>query len=634
MATEILALLTAGWTGLTTALLLGTLLGFIVGLVPGLGGRVGIILCIPLATFWDSLGGAVFLFAMHAVVHTSASIPAIAFALPSSGADAATIVDGYPLAKMGRAGEALGASLSASALGGVLGAVAFLACIPIARLLIVWFGPPEFLLLAIAGLTMVVFLSGKSILAGLLVGLLGFLAASVGLDVMTSSSRFTFGRPELMSGLNLAAVLGGILVVPEMLARWSFDDAGHQRAVSTSLDDVLHGMRTTFSHLGLVLRSSFYGIVVGIMPGVGSSVSVWMSYAFAARTVKSEIPFGQGAIAGVIAPEAANNSKEGGAMVPTLFFGIPGSSSMAIMLSALVVIGQPIGPSLLSRDLQVPMALAATVCLANLIAVPMFLAVVPGIVRLAALRREHMVPFAIALSLLAALYQSLNWVALVTFAAAGLVGCVLRWAGWPRVPFILGFVMGPLAEISYIQTSQIWGWTMFARPATIAMIAVFLVIAFRARRSKSDTRSEPLDRTDALVSLPLLLVFAVALGFALRFPINASPVPQLVSLGGLVLAGLVLTIGLRRGQPKSPDRLQKFDSLCETGAYLLMVPLLGLPIASTAYAGVLMVRARAGYLQVALSTLGLGLLQIWLLSIAVDIRGEPIVRGWLLSLLF
>ena len=162
MATEILALLTAGWTGLTTALLLGTLLGFIVGLVPGLGGRVGIILCIPLATFWDSLGGAVFLFAMHAVVHTSASIPAIAFALPSSGADAATIIDGYPLAKMGRAGEAFGASLSASALGGVLGAVAFLACIPIARLLIVWFGPPEFLLLAIAGLTMVVFLSARA----------------------------------------------------------------------------------------------------------------------------------------------------------------------------------------------------------------------------------------------------------------------------------------------------------------------------------------------------------------------------------------------------------------------------------------------------------------------------------------
>ena len=627
MGFGLLASLTTGWLGLSTALVLGTLVGFFVGLVPGLGGRVGIILCIPIAMFWDSLGGAVFLFAMHSVVHTSSSIPAIAFALPSTGADAATILDGFPLAKMGRAGEALGASLSASAIGGVIGALAFLACIPVARLLMIWFGPPEFLLLAIAGLSMVVFLSGKNVFIGVLVALLGFLAANVGMDVMTSTSRFTFGRPELLSGLDLAAVLGGILVVPEMLTRWSFDEAGHRQAVSTSLKDVLRGMRTTFSHLRLVVRSSLYGIGVGIMPGVGSSVGVWMSYAFASRTVRSEIPFGKGAVAGVIAPEAANNSKEGGAMVPTLFFGIPGSSSMAVMLGALLVVGQPIGPSLLTTNIHVPLTLAATVFLANLIAVPLFLAAVPSIVRLAALRREHMIPFAIALSLFAAVYADLNWITLATFAVAAVVGVALKWAAWSRVPFVLGFVMGPLAEISYIQTSQIWGFAMFERPATIAMIVLFSIFAWRAHRGRADRPFARVGYADAAIALPMLLLFALALAAALNMPGNGSSVPMLICIGGIFLSAAVLCIGIRDGswsRRGSPDR---FDFLWSTAAYLAAVPVLGLPVASALYAGALMVMARSGILSAIVSAFGLGLFQFWLFSVAFNVWGEPLITG-------
>jgi len=299
---ELLSVATSGGIGLLTALCLGTLFGFVAGLAPGIGGRIGIILSLPVAAFWDPLGGAVFLFAMHSVVHTSASIPAIAFALPSTGADAATVLDGYPLAKMGRAGEALGASLSSSAIGGVLGALAFLAVIPVARLVLNHFGPPEFLLLALAGLSMVALLSGRSLLTGLLAAALGFLVACIGLDVNTSAARFTLGLSELRSGINLAALVGGIFVVPEMLARWSFDAKGHDRAVSTSLADVFHGMGKTFAHMRLVLRSSRYGIGIGMMPGLGSSVAVWMSYAYAANHSKSEVPFGNGAIEGVIAP--------------------------------------------------------------------------------------------------------------------------------------------------------------------------------------------------------------------------------------------------------------------------------------------------------------------------------------------
>lgn len=634
MGPEFFAAFTSGWPGLASALLFGTFAGFVIGLAPGLGGRIGIILCIPLATFWESIGGAVFLFAMHSVVHTSSSIPAIAFALPSTGADAATVLDGYPLARKGRAGEALGASLSASAIGGVLGALAFLACIPVARLLITWFGPPEFLLLALAGLSMVVFLSGNSVLTGLLTASLGFLAASVGLDVMTSASRFTLERPELLGGLDLAAVIGGIFVVPEMLARWSFDEAGRKRAISTTLRDVLEGMLTTFGHLKLVVRSSLYGIGVGIMPGLGSSVGVWMSYAFASRTVKSDIPFGEGAIAGVIAPEAANNSKEGGAMVPTLFFGIPGSSSMAIMLGALTVVGLPIGPSLLTTDIDVPLTLAATVLLANLIAVPMFLAAVPSIVRLAALRRDHMVPFAIALSLFAAAYQDPHWMTVAQFAAGGVLGVCLKGIGWPRAPFLLGFVIGPLAEISFIQTSQVWGWSMFARPGVLAMLVFFAILLFRAYRSRSRKQARRLGKLDALLALPFAMLFGLALISALSFPGNASQVPVIICVAGLSLAVLVMLSGIWSKGRDAEGPLERFDGLGLTALYIAMVPLLGLPIASAIYVGTLIRLARVGLVTALVAALSLGMVQIWFFSLVTDVFAEPLVTGWALAWAF
>lgn len=628
---EFLSVATSGWIGLLTALCLGTLFGFVAGLAPGIGGRIGIILSLPVAAFWDPLGGAVFLFAMHSVVHTSASIPAIAFALPSTGADAATVLDGYPLAKMGRAGEALGASLSSSAIGGVVGALAFLAVIPVARLVLNHFGPPEFLLLALAGLSMVALLSGRSLLTGLLAAALGFLVACIGLDVNTSAARFTFGLPELRSGINLAALVGGLFVVPEMLARWSFDAKGHDKAVSTSIADVFHGMGKTFAHLRLVLRSSLYGIGIGMMPGLGSSVAVWMSYAYASNHSRSAVPFGKGAIEGVIAPEAANNSKEGGAMVPTLFFGIPGSSSMAIMLGAFLVIGLPVGPNLLTSDVDVSLMLATTVLLANLLAIPMFFAVVPGIVRLAALRRDHMVPIAIALSLFAALYQDMHWTTLAQFVIGGALGVALKRMDWSRAAFLLGFIMGPLAEISYIQTSQIWGWTMFARPASVIMLIVFGLFAWRGMRSRPAGSLIVAGPADAQLALPLILVFTGSIFASLLLPDNASPVPMIVSVTGFILAGLVMFVGFKSASSddvSARQELQIFDYVRTTVIYCILTPFFGLPLASTVYVGWMMRKAGSSILASVLAALSVALVQLGFLALVLDIRAEPMITGW------
>lgn len=629
MVTELVSTLTSGGPGLLTALFVGTFFGFVAGLAPGIGGRIGIILFLPIALFWDSLGGAVFLFAMHAVVHTSASIPAIAFALPSTGADAATVLDGYPLAKMGRAGEALGASLSASAIGGVVGAAAFLAVIPVARLVLNYFGPPEFLLLALVGLSMVALLSGRSLLTGLLAAALGFLIACIGIDVNTSADRFTLGLPELRSGVDLAAIVGGIFVVPEMLARWSYDSKGHQRAVSTRLRDVLLGMKMTFRHMALVLRATMYGIGIGMMPGLGSSVAVWMSYAYASRHSTSKTPFGKGAIEGVIAPEAANNSKEGGAMVPTLFFGIPGSSSMAIMLGAFLVIGLPVGPTLLTTDVNVSVTLAVTVLLANLIAIPMFFAVVPGIVRLAALRREHIVPFAVALSLFAALYQDMNWNTLVQFVVASIIGLAIKKVEWSRAALLLGFIMGPLAEISYIQTQQIWGWSMFARPATIIMLILFCGFAVRAYGSRAGHRPPPLGRADAIVSLPILALFALALVASLALPGSASSVPLLISIVGVILAVSVAYAGFRSRAIKPTTERTRFENLGITLLLCAAIPAIGLPIASVLYTVRLLTKAGAGPATAITGAAVLAAIQTGFLALVLDVRAEPMITGWI-----
>jgi TctA family transporter len=462
----------------------------------------------------------------------------------------------------------------------------------------------------------------------------GILAACGGIDVLTGATRLTLGRPELLDGLDLAAVIGGIFVIPETLTRWTFDEKGHRRAISTNLRDVAAGMRTTLAHLHLVLRSSLYGIWVGIMPGLGSSVSVWMSYAYAARHVESDIPYGEGAIAGVIAPETANNSKEGGAMVPTLFFGIPGSSSMAIMLGAFMVIGQPVGPQLLTTDIDVSFILAIAILLANLIAIPMFFMAVPGIVRLAALRREHMVPFVIALSLFGALYQDLHWITLLQFAAGGVFGIALKWAGWSRAPFLLGFVMGPLAEISYIQTSQIWGWAMFARPASIVMVIVFAWFAIRAMRKNAESGDSRLGRADSTLALPLLLIFGLSLLAAFAQPVGGSPVPKIISVIGVILAALVVTKALIERSTPRQEGLGAFENLAATAAYLAAVPLIGLPLSSALYAAALTMRAKTSVLMAVACAIALALAQLLLFSLIIDISYEPLITGQLFHGLF
>jgi TctA family transporter len=623
----------AAWLPYLSALVFGTALGFLCGLIPGLGSRVGLILAIPLCVFWDPYPAAIFLIAMHAVVHTSSSIPTIAFALPTSGADAATVLDGYPLARMGRAGEALGASLSASAIGGVLGALAFVAAIPIAKPIVTSFGPPEFLLLSLMGISLISAVSREGMVHGLAVAAIGVLCAMVGLSVRTGDPRLTFGLPELWDGLELPALVAGLFIIPEMLTPTRFaDEVAERSAKLTTLSEVLKGMAVTLRYRATLLRSTFYGIVVGLMPGLGASISVWLSYGYAARTVKSDIPFGQGAIAGVIAPEAANNAKEGGAMIPTLFFGIPGSSSMAIMMAALSLAGVSVGPRMLGQDIALSYLLAGTVVAANLIAIPLFFVAVPWIVRVSAVRREMIAPFAIVIGVTASLIHEPNLITHVELLLATALGLALKAAQWPRAPFILGFVVGDLLEASSYQTAVIWGWSALARPMTIVLalaLVAWMAYLIRRKRQRAAAVDHP-RKTGAVLPIAIFALAALA-------EIHGNPQDRL-PVFAICTAGLVLTALTLLRPPQAADR-GRGDAMWRhgrlIGGFLIANPVIGVTASSGIFLALMLHALRVRIVPMLLTVLGFIGLQLLLLSILFDIWIERDILGrglwWLLG---
>ena len=561
--------------------------------MPGISGRVGLLLFLPLALVLDPLAGAVFLLAMHSVVHTSGAIPAILFGVPTSASESATVVDGFPMMRQGRGGEAVGATIAASAVGGVIGAIALLAFVPLARPIIELVGSAEIAVMGCIGIAAIAALAGGNMARGLIVAALGVLASTVGVEDMTGAQRFTFHSLDLWDGFGLAAVVTGLFVLPEALVRLPPPPAVAANA-QVRLRDVLAGCRQTLRHRWLLLRASAIGIFVGFVPGIGSSVAVWLAYGHAVQTVRSKVPFGEGAVAGVIAAEAANNSKEGGSLAPTLIFGIPGTTGMGILLGAFLMMGIQAGPRLTTVQPGFVEAMAWTIMLANVLAVPFCLALTPSMTRFAALRRELVLPFAVLAAVLAVLATDLRLATLLELAGFGLLGVGLLLAGWPRAPFVLGFVMGPLLESTLSRAITVYGWSLFERSGVQLLLLLALVVIWLAQRKlrRADRRLPAGSGPVYWLSLPLLLLLLAALYLALQLPRLAALLPLLACGIGLV-ALLLILFDRRRGAAGKGQRtglaLPNFAGLLAFGA---ATPLVGVPLAS-AVAGLLLLRWQA-----------------------------------------
>ena len=466
-------------------------LGMIFGAIPGLGGKLGLVLAIPFVFGMDAVPGAVFLVAMHAVVHTGGAIPSILLGIPGSGPDAATVCDGHPMTLRGEAGRALGAALAASAVGGVVGAAFLAVLVPIVQPVALAFGPAEFFFLAVLGITFIGAVSGQNLAKGLIVGSLGLMLSFVGTEPLAGIARFTMGATFLQDGISVITAVLAIFTIPETISLATSGSAPRttQAPGLTGAASLMGGVADVWTHRWLTLRSSLIGSGIGLVPGLGGDVGSWTAYGQAVITSRSPERFGKGTVEGVIAPEAANNSKEGGALLPTLFFGIPGSSGMVILLGAFVVLGIQPGPAMLRDQPELVWTLIWTLVVSNVLAALVFLAVGPWLVLAIRLRAGLLVPFVILLTILGVQAAGDSWHALIVLFGLGLLGYGFKRGDWPRAPFAIGIVLGPVMEISLHQSLAIWGPSFVLRPGALVLVgAIAATIALAIRRGRRSSR--------------------------------------------------------------------------------------------------------------------------------------------------
>ncbi|MEM1383055.1 MAG: tripartite tricarboxylate transporter permease [Pseudomonadota bacterium] len=435
-------------------LVLGVLLGLSVGVFPGLGGIAGLSLVLPFLFGMDPVAGLALMVGLVAVIPTSDTFASVLMGIPGSSASQATVLDGFPLARNGEAAKALAAAFVSSLFGGIFGALVLTFFILIARPLVLAFGTPELLMVTILGLSMVGTLAGRIPLKGIVAAGLGMIVGAIGAAPALGSARLSFEDwPYLYDGLRLVIVGLGIFAVPEIISLLRQDRAIARGATLGA--GWADGIRAWWQNIFLSLRCSGIGVVVGVIPGLGGSVVDWIAYGHTVQTTRDKSKFGQGEIRGVIGPESSNNAKEGGGLVPTLLFGIPGSGSMAVFIGGMILLGYEAGPQMISNDLNITYTVVWSLALANVIGAGMCIGLSGPIARLTTIRFTLLAPFLFMLIAFAAFQSRQSLGDLVALVAIGLLGIFMRRFGWSRPAFLIGFVLSDQAEVYTYQAAQL-----------------------------------------------------------------------------------------------------------------------------------------------------------------------------------
>lgn len=458
-------------------LLGAVVIGLLVGAIPGLSGLIVIPLLLPFVFRMPAEIALILIVSLHAVIHTSGSIPAILLNIPGTPPNAATSLDGFPMSQRGEGARAIGASVASSMLGGMLPVLLALAMVPAVMPLILAFGQPEMAALVLVGIFFLGSLSGGSIAKGLASGMFGLLLSFVGYQSITGVHRFTFGTAFLYDGIELMALVLGLFGLSEF---FSFAMAGRgtiaPREMTSKLSDVLQGVADVWRHRWLWLRSTIIGYVIGVIPGIGAEVATWVCYGQARQTSRNPDEFGTGVVEGVIAPEAANNAKEAGSLLTTMALGLPGSSIMAILLAALTIVGLTPGPRMMEEHLPLALTLLLGVAVANLVGGVICLLAGPYLGRVASVRLD-LVFTGVLIVTLAGVYTStlsiLDFIVLLVF---GLLGLAMKIHGYSRPALLLGFVLGVMFEKYSLLSVKIYGPYFLFRPIPLILIAVTAIV--------------------------------------------------------------------------------------------------------------------------------------------------------------
>ena len=343
-------------------------MGLVLGILPGIGGLAGTALLLPFTFGMEPIAAMALLLGLGATTSTGDPIPAVLFGVPGGAGSAATVLDGLPMASRGEASRALSASYMSSLLGGLFGAALMGLTIPMLRPIMLYIGSPELLAFSILGISFVATLSGNAPLRGLAAAALGIMIAMIGSDPQTGTLRYTFDTLYLWEGAPLTPIILGLFALPELADLAISRTAIAGNMAKTDKQGMWQGAKDCFEHWWLIMRCSWIGGGLGAVPGIGGAVVDWVAYGHAARTEKGAgQTFGKGDVRGVIASESSNNAKEGGALVPTVAFGVPGSAGMAILLGAFMIHGLVPGPDMLSKNLHITYSMVWSIALANIL---------------------------------------------------------------------------------------------------------------------------------------------------------------------------------------------------------------------------------------------------------------------------
>lgn len=545
-------------------LVVGVMMGLAIGVFPGLGGIAGLSLLLPFMFGMDPILGLALMIGMVAVVPTSDTFASVLMGIPGSSASQATVLDGFPMAKRGQAARALSAAFASSLFGGLVGAAFLTVFILVARPVVLLFKSPELLMISIFGLSMVGILAGRVAIKGIVAAGLGMLIGTIGEGPFNGELRMSsYDFPYLTDGLKLVIVGLGIFAVPEIVALLRKD-----RAISDTPalgGGWLDGIKDWWANKWLSMRCSIIGVVVGVIPGLGGSVVDWIAYGHAVQSTPDKSKFGKGEIRGVVAPESSNNAKEGGGLVPTLLFGIPGSGSMAIFIGALALLGSGIdvGPSLLENNLDFTYSIVWLLALANVVGTVLCILLSGQIARLTNIRFALLAPFIFMIISFAAFQSGQNLMDLVALFSIGFLGILMRRFDWSRPAFLIGFVLSNPVENYSNNANQIAGikfragfeagMAYLASPIVIILLIITVVsVVVGLRQAKNILAEGDVPAGGKRAPLMFLLVLIGFLTFAL---INVGSIPDYAAtdrvfpffVGAVTMAGaLILLVQMMR----------------------------------------------------------------------------------------
>jgi putative tricarboxylic transport membrane protein len=429
---------------------IGVFIGTFIGILPGLGPPGAIAILLPTTYSLPPISSLIMLAGIYYGAMYGGSITSILLNIPGEAASVVTCIDGYQMARQGRAGPALGISVFGSFIAGTLGICGLVVFAPPLASFALRFGPPEYFSLMVAGLVVLSYMTQGSVLKGLMMATVGLILGSVGTDPITGIGRYTFKMLELSDGIGFIPVVMGLFGVSEVML--SIEDREDREIFKTSIRNLLPSRKDWRESAGPIARGSLLGFFLGILPGGGAVLSSFVSYALEKRLSRNPEEFGKGAIAGVAGPESANNSASSGAFIPVLSLGIPSNAATAILLGALLIYGVQVGPLLMLNEPKLFWGVIASMYIGNVMLLILNLPMIGFWVRLLKIPYRLLFPIILLFCLLGVYSVNSSAVEIIFMVIFGLIGYLLRKYRYDPAPLVLAIIIGPMLEMNLRQS--------------------------------------------------------------------------------------------------------------------------------------------------------------------------------------